>query len=113
MKNGTSGVRKRRLVVLLAVVAATGLGVLAAGAVAQVDTTPSGNGVTATAEVTTSQTITGEVATTQEVVPAGGTAAGAGGTAQDGPSLLPILLGVAGLGMLLVAAGFARRRRFD
>jgi hypothetical protein len=108
MKDGTSSVRKPRWITLLVVCAAIGLGVLAAAAIAQEDT---GKSTTAEAQVTAESTTTQELTT--EVVPVGGTAAGAGGTAEDGRSVVPILLGIAGLGMALTAAGLARRRRFD
>src|SRR3954452_17288771 len=106
MNDGVSGVSKRPWIIVLVVVAAIGLGVLATAAIAQDDTKSSGS-VTAQAEVTTTQV------ETTEVVPVGGTAAGDGGTAEDGRSIVPILLGIAGLGMALTAAGLARRRRFD
>ena len=101
------GASRRSWIMVLAVVAALGLGVLATAAIAQDDTKSTGGSVTAQAEVTTTQV------ETTEVVPVGGTAAGDGGTAPDGRSVVPILLGIAGLGMALVAAGLARRRRFD
>jgi LPXTG-motif cell wall-anchored protein len=57
-------------------------------------------------------TVTGETDTV-EVIPVGGTGAGAGGTAGEDGSILPFLIGFAGLAMAGTAAVLARRRRYE
>jgi hypothetical protein len=70
---------------------------------------------TGTSEQQAEEQAAGEASTTEqvetEVVPVGGTGAGAGGTAADDGSALPVLIGIGGLVMALTAAVLMRRRR--
>lgn len=49
----------------------------------------------------------------EDIVPVGGTGAGAGGTASGEDATLPFAIGIGGLLLALTAAALVRRRRLD